>query len=401
LAVEKTKCDTGYNHMPYVFYDRLPPGPYKRTGFYKWVIGLILGEEAAEVINLAENLSNSDPNAILANSANAAVADAVGNTGVGATALGATVGDATVGAPDATVGDATAAPDATVGDTEVKVTGGTNDVVSTSSEASKETQIKDTTTANGVNGVSPSSEASKETQSKDTTTSGGVSQSNGVNGVSPYDEDETPELQPMKTTITKNEIEKEMWTIKLWYIYVKNLIIKSIAKTYYTERLMMHKLFSYFTPMNEDESTTFKMVFGPLITMFLGAFMYIIGFVNFIIQLFMEDFILAFFASILLCWIIFPVGILIGIEQLLEFIVKMTISPSFSVYEEYDKEKKQMVKKYNVMKILSLLPIHQGVIRFVFAYLTLNSAFTYLTSEISIPMTVFYILFELVSYWRS
>jgi hypothetical protein len=218
--------------------------------------------------------------------------------------------------------------------------------------------------------------------------------------VSP-DDDEPAELQPMKTTITKDEIEKEMWTIKLWYIYVKNLIIKSIAKTYYTERLLMHKLYSYFTPLNDDESTTFKMIFGPLFTMFVVPFMYIIGFVNFIIQLFMEDFILAFFASILLCWIIVPVGVVIGIEQMIEFIVKMTISPSFSIYEEYDKEKKQMVKKYNVMKILSLLPIHQGVIRFVFAYLTLSSAFTYLTNDISTPMVVFYVLFEIISYWRS
>ena len=86
-----------------------------------------------------------------------------------------------------------------------------------------------------------------------------------------------------------------------------------------------------------------------------------------------------------------------------EFVIDVfvEISKNSHIKYEYDKEKKQMVKKYNVMKILSLLPIHQGVIRFVFAYLTLSSAFTYLTNDISTPMVVFYVLFEIISYWRS
>ena len=143
------------------------------------------------------------------------------------------------------------------------------------------------------------------------------------------EEVETEELFKRKKPISRNEYEDNWWFYERWYLSIKNWLILSIAKTYYTERIGLHKLYSNFSPKKMGNNTI-KMFLGNLITIPIIVFSYFIGFGNFIFQCFLNNIIysLVFFLLILI------IGIFIGFGQLFEFLIKLIGSPVISSGKE-------------------------------------------------------------------
>ena len=104
-------------------------------------------------------------------------------------------------------------------------------------------------------------------------------------------------------------------------------LIKSIAKTYYSERKLLHTIYSKFC--RKESNSTLQMFLGVIITIILFAFTFIIGFFNFFIQTLLLAFNEGKWITYIICliFLITPIAIIIGIEQLFEFLIKMLISP--------------------------------------------------------------------------
>lgn len=176
-----------------------------------------------------------------------------------------------------------------------------------------------------------------------------------------------------------------MWVIGIWYVMIKDWFLESIARTYYTERNMLHSLYGSFTSKKNcgfRGNDTVKMIIGPIITTFIIAFTFLIGFFNYFVQSCLNNPI--FFIAFLIIPFVPILGSLIGLQQLVEFLVKFLISPLFTSSTE----------------IFNTISAHPLVLIFVFGALTVSSAYTYLVNEISIPMTICWGIFTIYSWWN-
>ena len=203
-----------------------------------------------------------------------------------------------------------------------------------------------------------------------------------------YDETEKEKLK--KIVIHESDNSWFSYFLSFFDLGIFNFLIKSIANTYYSERKLLHTLYSKFC--RKESNSTLHMFIGVIITIILFAFTFIIGFFNFFIQTFLLAFKDGKWITYIICLILFitPIAIIIGIEQLFEFLIKMFISPSIEQESRKD--------------ICNIISSEQQFLIFLFSILTISSAFTHLTNEISVSMTIcygFFLLYNLRSYVKK
>jgi hypothetical protein len=191
--------------------------------------------------------------------------------------------------------------------------------------------------------------------------------------------DETEKEKLKKIVIHESDNSWFSYFLSFFDFGIFNFLIKSIANTYYSERKLLHTIYSKFC--RKESNSTLHMFIGVIITIILFAFTFIIGFFNFFIQTFLLAFKDGKWITYIICLILLitPIAIIIGIEQLFEFLIKMLISPLIEVESRKD--------------IFNIISSEQQLLIFVFSVLTISSAFTHLTNEISVPMTICYGLF--------
>ena len=201
-----------------------------------------------------------------------------------------------------------------------------------------------------------------------------------------FDED-CSEVSEEKCTPRKGPIDvSNMWVVGIWYTLIKDWLIESIARTYYTERDKLHSMYGSFTSKKNcgiRSNDTFKMIIGPILSCLIISFSFLIGFFNFFVQSAINNPI--FFIVFLIIPIVPILATFIGIEQMFEFLGKFLISPLFDSSTE----------------ILNTMSSHSQILILVFTILTISSAYTYLTNEISVPMTVFGAVFSIYTLWTS
>jgi hypothetical protein len=355
---EDKDCKTSCNNIPYAYYDELDMKDVAKHTLWNRVTSMIPfvggggGEDKASIsiVNANEPVpSAADHNAADHNAAdhNAAVpSDAVPSDAVPSDAV-----------PSAAV-TSDAVPSAAVTSDAVPSAAVTSDAVPSAA-----------VTSDAATAAAPTQEQAEVKGGSDPD----------------FDEDcsDTPEE---KCTPRKGPIDvSDMWVVGIWYTIIKDWLIESIAKTYHSERDKLHSLYGSFTSKKNcgfRGNDTVKMIIGPIITSLIICFSYFIGFFNFFIQCAINSPIL--FLIFLIIPIVPILGTLIGIEQMIEFLVKSLISPLLASSTE----------------IFNTISAHPMVLIFVFGALTVSSAYTYLVNEISIPMTICWGVFTLYSWWN-
>ena len=230
------------------------------------------------------------------------------------------------------------------------------------------------------------SKQTSDTSKADTSKADTSTSKAGAGTDTDFDED-CSEVSEEKCTPRKGPIDvSNMWVVGIWYTLIKDWLIESIARTYYTERDKLHSMYGSFTSKKNcgiRSNDTFKMIIGPILSCLIISFSFLIGFFNFFVQSAINNPI--FFVVFLIIPIVPILATFIGIEQMFEFLGKFLISPLFDSSTE----------------ILNTMSSHSQILILVFTILTISSAYTYLTNEISVPMTVFGAVFSIYTLWTS
>lgn len=184
----------------------------------------------------------------------------------------------------------------------------------------------------------------------------------------------------------------ELFFISRWILYIKNWWIESIAKTYQTERSLIHKLHGVFSSKDNcgffKSNKTFQMFIGPIIyfIMILSSFIYgASSHIGYLVYTALSTNGWLLIAFVMLIVLLLFVSIIIGMHQFVDLLYKFTIAPLFS--------------KEGNKHILKSLVLNKDFLSIMFMVLTISSASTHLKDEISMSMAGFYVLFLFYNYY--